>query len=125
MEMEKSSPELIEFFTNALPRDPDVEHKKMFGYPTCFVKGNMFTGLHGSSMTLRLGEEKRQEFIGNYNAHLFEPMPGRPMREYVVVPTEVLADTGLLAIWLQESLTYVRSLPIKEKKTKVVKARVS
>ncbi len=76
-------------------------------------------------MTLRLGEEKRQEFIGKYNAHGFEPMPGRPMREYVIVPTEVQADSALLAVWIQEALSYVRSLPIKEKKTKLVKARSS
>ncbi len=42
----KSSPALIAYFDKALPDDPRVERRQMFGYPCAFVNGQLFTGLH-------------------------------------------------------------------------------
>jgi len=46
----------------------------------------MFMGLHEDSIILRLAAEDRDEFLSRYDSGLVEPMPGRPMKEYVIVP---------------------------------------
>lgn len=93
-----------------------AEPRKMFGYSCVFAKGNMFAGLHEAGMVLRLPEEQRVEFLRLKGAAQFEPMPGRVMREYVVVPKMLLEAPEQLREWVAMSLAYVSSLPAKEKK---------
>lgn len=78
--------ELITIFLEAVKYLPEAETCKMFGYPCAFVNGQMFTGPHQDPMILRLSEADRAIFRALDGAHPFEPMPGRPMREYSVVP---------------------------------------
>jgi TfoX/Sxy family transcriptional regulator of competence genes len=118
MQFKKSPPELIELFSKIAPTDPAVEHRKMFGWPCCFVKGNMFTGLHQDDMILRLSDEDRARFLALDGAREFEPMPGHKMREYAVVPKPMLARTAELRKWVDKSLEYAKSLPEKAKKKK-------
>ncbi len=95
---------------------PGAEPRKMFGYSCVFVKGNMFAGLHEAGMVLRLSEEQRTEFLRLKGAKQFEPIPGRVMREYVVVPKVLLDSPERLRAWVDRSLTYVSSLPAKPKR---------
>jgi TfoX/Sxy family transcriptional regulator of competence genes len=94
-----------------------VEPRKMFGYSCVFAKGNMFAGLHEAGMILRLPDEQRAEFLRIKGASQFEPMPGRVMREYVVVPKVLLNAPEQLRVWVEKSLAYVSSLPAKSKKS--------
>lgn len=112
----KSPDDLIALFHAALPDDPRVERRKMFGHPCAFVGGNLFTGLHQENVIVRLAEKDRLAAIGKQGARLFEPMSGRPMREYIVLPKAALADREALAAWLQRGLSYAVSLPPKTKK---------
>lgn len=89
----------------------------MFGYSCVFAKGNMFAGLHEVGMVLRLPDEQRTEFLRLKGAEQFEPMPGRVMREYVVVPKVLLKAPEQLRTWVEKSLAYVSSLPAKPKKS--------
>ena len=41
---------------------------------------------------------------------------GRPMREYVVLPSDVIADKRKLGAWLKRAITYVETLPAKKPK---------
>ena len=93
-----------------------AELRKMFGYSCVFAKGNMFVGLHEAGMVLRLPEEQRAEFLRLKGAAPFEPMPGRVMRESVVVPKVLLKAPEQLRGWVEKSLSYVSSLPAREKK---------
>lgn len=88
----------------------------MFGYPSAFVAGNLFAGLHQESVIVRLGENERAAAIAEQGARIFEPIPGRPMREYIVLPDAALKRRGKLAGWLQRALDYAASLPTKEKR---------
>ena len=63
---------------------------------------------------LRLSEAERTEFLALDGAARFEPMPGRPMREYVTVPQRMLASPDELAAWLEKSYAYAKSLPPKK-----------
>jgi TfoX/Sxy family transcriptional regulator of competence genes len=112
----KSPDELIALFYAALPDDPRVECRKMFGYPCAFVTGNLFAGLHQESVIVRLAENERAAAIAEQGACMFEPIPGRPMREYIVLPDAALKGRSKLASWLQRALDYAASLPTKEKR---------
>jgi TfoX/Sxy family transcriptional regulator of competence genes len=112
----KSPDDLIALFYAALPEDPRIEHRKMFGYPCAFVGGNLFSGLHQEDVIVRLAETHRIAAIEKQAARVFEPMAGRPMREYIVLPQAALADREQLAAWLQRGLSYAASLPPKAKK---------
>jgi hypothetical protein len=73
----------------------------------------MFMGLHQDSLILRLGEDDRAEFLSRYGAGLFEPMPGRPMKEYVVVPPALAYDDAVDE-WVRRSRAYAEQLPAKK-----------
>lgn len=110
---EKSPPDLVDHFGALLSEFPEAERRKMFGYPAAFVHGNMFTGLHGSNWIVRLPDDAREELLTREGASVFSPMPGRPMAEYVVVPTALLADDAALRPWITRALRYALTLPPK------------
>ena len=107
---------LVAIFLEAIKYLPEAETRKMFGYPCAFVNGRMFTGLHEDKMILRLSDADRAVFLTLDGARPFEPMPGRPMREYSVVPEAMLANLPELDTWLAKSFNYAKSLPPKEAK---------
>ncbi len=104
--------ELVERFEKAIRSIPEAEPRKMFGYPAVFINGQMFAGLFGDTMMLRLSPEDR-ELIAKRGGKPFEPMPGRVMREYVTVPETILKSPRQLDAWLGKALEFARSLPPK------------
>jgi TfoX/Sxy family transcriptional regulator of competence genes len=88
----------------------------MFGQVAGFVNGQMTGGTFGSQVNLRLSEADVAEFVTQYQARIFEPMEGRPMKEYVVVPASLRADPELMATWFERSVGYTAGLPPKKKK---------
>ncbi len=77
MELAKSPEALAETFHQALPEDPRIVRRKMFGYPSAVVGGHMFASLHGESVIIRLPDDARAELLARPNAKIFEPMAGR------------------------------------------------
>ena len=66
-------------------RNDDVELGKMFGMPTIKRAGKATSGLWQDSMVFKLTDEvKREQALEG--AESFDPMGGRPMREWVVIP---------------------------------------
>jgi len=123
MALEKPPPYMVELFDSILPLDSRVERRKMFGSPCGFVNGNMFCGLFERSMFLRLSEADCAEAVEQLGAVSFEPMKGRPMREYVTLPDDVLEDEAQLDDWMGRALAYAGGLPPKEKKPRKTKAK--
>lgn len=117
-EFTKSPEELVKGFENAMKDFPVATQRKMFGYPCAFVNGNMFAGLFQDEMFLRLNDEDRAAIRKEYGTPLFEPMPGRPMRQYVLVPHYVRNSPRLLRAWMTRGMEYARALPPKKQRTK-------
>ena len=67
-------------------------------------------------MVLRLPDEQRAEFLRLKGAEQFEPMPGRVIREYVLMPRVLLNAPDQLRAWVEKSLAFVLSLPAKPKR---------
>jgi TfoX/Sxy family transcriptional regulator of competence genes len=114
MKFVAAPPELVALFNAVLPVDHQhrIEPRKNLGYPSCFIGGHMFMGLFGDKMMLRLSPEDREELIAKGGA-VFEPVPGRLMKEYVTVPASVLENQTALRDWVHRSLAYGSSLPPK------------
>ena len=66
--------------------------------------GNLFIGLHQNDFIMRLSEGDRTRFTAQYGERTFEPMRDRPMRQYVRLPEELLADPRKRANWIKRSL---------------------
>ena len=116
----KPPPEMIERFHEALAGVEGVEVRKMFGMPAAFLNGNMVAGLHQDTVMVRLPDDQRAErFAAGWSA--FEPMPGRPMREYVALPPDVAADVHATRGWLERAAAYVATLPPKLPKARRAK----
>jgi len=111
----KPQPELVDRFHEAVAGIDGVEVRKMFGSPAAFVGGNMTAGLHQDTFMVRLSESDRAERLAE-GWSTFEPMPGRPMREYVTLPADVTADIDATRGWIERAAGYVRTLPPKAAK---------
>ena len=116
MDMPKSPQALIDRFDTVAADHPEATRRLTFGYPCLYVGGNMVSGLFGPHWHVKLGKAETEELMGMDGAGPFEPMPGRPMREYVVVPDRVRESSSDLRAWLEKAHAYARSLPPKRKR---------
>lgn len=123
MAWRKAPPALVATFDRAIPADRGVERRKMFGYPAAFLGGRLFAGLHQEDFILRLGEADRDELLALPGARPFEPMQGRVMRDYVVLPAALTADDQALGGWIERALAHAATLPPKEAKPRATKGR--
>jgi hypothetical protein len=106
-------PELIARFARILDRFPQAERRKMFGFPAAFVGGNLATGLYGDGWMVRLGPDESAAVVARGEGSPFEPMPGRPMTGYVLLPPGIVADDEAVTDWVGRSLAYAGTLPAK------------
>jgi len=110
---DKSPPELVERFGAVLEGYPDAERKKMFGYPAAFVGGNMATGLFADKWVVRLPDDEIEPAKAG-GAGPFEPMPGKPMKAFVVIPAADVDDDAAIRSWVERGLAHARSMPAKK-----------
>jgi TfoX/Sxy family transcriptional regulator of competence genes len=109
-------------FESAVPSARAVVKRKMFGYPAAFVNGNMFAGTFRDDIVVRLEEYDRGELLQSPGAKPFEPMPGRPMTEYVAVPPSFVRRPAELTRWIARAHKYAARLPAKEGPSAATKA---
>ena len=114
----KTPPEIVAAFDAASPSRGDIERKTMFSYPALFVKGNMFAFTFGPKIAVRADKATR----ARPGMKRFEPMPGRPMGEYVEVPAKDMKGAALKR-WMADGLAYADTLPAKAKKKPVAKKK--
>jgi TfoX/Sxy family transcriptional regulator of competence genes len=100
-----------EWFRSVVPDDSRVEVKPMFGNLGAFVKGNMFAGLFGSEIGVKLASEDLAE-LAAAGGGPFGPGE-RPMAGYLTVPPGQSA-----AEWVSRALDYVAALPPKKARKK-------
>ena len=105
------------FFESVVPDHPDVKIRPMFGNLAAFVNGNMFMGLFGADVFVRLPDAEREELLG-LGGTAFSPMEGRPMKEYVVLPEKLRADADAVREWARRSVEWAEELPPKQPKPK-------
>lgn len=105
---------------DALLGSRPVRRKKMFGTSSWFLESNdqMFASAWGDGLVVRVGESETARMVAAGDASLFDPMGGRPTKEYVLLDADAIAeDAGLLA-WLDRGASFTASLAPKAKKKK-------
>lgn len=111
----KPDEESTAFFESVVPEHPGVRVRPMFGNAAAFVNGNMFMGLFGPDVFVRLPEEERATLAG-LGGTPFAPMEGRPMKEYVVLPGDWRSEPDRVREWAGRSLEWAEELPPKQPK---------
>ena len=115
MEIPRPTEDDKAFFRAVVPEDPRVEIKPMFGNLAAFVNGNMFMGLFGSDLGLKLPDADRERLLAEDGAGPYGP-PERPMGGYVTAPAEWRSTPRTLEPWTAKALEYVAGLPPKKSK---------
>ena|SRR3989442_13109416 len=116
MKIPRPSKESIDLFHSLVPVDGRVTVRPMFGNISAFVSGNMFFGIFGNDLFLRLSDEDRLELLKNEGASILEPMKGKPMKDYVVVPNTWSDRPETVRSWISKSLDWSSKLPPKKAK---------
>src|SRR5215831_4220716 len=117
MNIPKASEQSKTFFRTTLPKDPRITVRPMFGNESAFVNGNMFYGLFGDDLFVRLSEEDSKELLGKGGSPL-EPMKGHPMKDYTVLPKAWWKQPETIKKWIAKSLDWSSQLPEKKKTKK-------
>jgi TfoX/Sxy family transcriptional regulator of competence genes len=103
-----------ERFRDLVPNDRNVEIKPMFGNLGAFVNGNMFMGLFGPDIGVKLNQSD-EERVREAGGGSFGPAE-RPMGGYVSLPGSATPEQ--LDDWIGSALAYVASLPPKQPKAR-------
>jgi TfoX/Sxy family transcriptional regulator of competence genes len=113
MQMPTHSDEAKDHFRSLVTPGPGVEVKPMFGSFGAFVNGNMFAGLFGSNVGVKLDAGGLEELRALPGSGPFGP-EGRPMGGYLSLPADL--DDAEQAAWLDRARDHVATLPPKVKK---------
>ena len=122
MKFDKSPHWLVELF-GALQPEVGGTPRLMFGYPCAFENGQMFAGLFGDALFVRLGEADRAALLALKGAAPFAPMPGRPFTNYLVLPPSMLEDEEAVRGWMSRARAFAKTLPAKAPKAKRPRAK--
>jgi len=108
--------ETVDLFRSLVPEDDRVTIRPMFGNISAFVNGNMFFGVFGNDLFVRLSDEGKAELLKNKGASMLEPMKGKPMKDYVVLPKTWSTKPETLRSWISKALEWSGKLPPKKTK---------
>jgi TfoX/Sxy family transcriptional regulator of competence genes len=112
IQIPKPTPSARALFESLVPSDDRVQVKPMFGNLGAFVNGNMFMGIFGPDVGVKL-EGADEQALRELGEQPFGPAE-RPMTGYVSLPPTFTAATA--RPWVDRSIAYVSGLPVKVKK---------
>ena len=116
MQMAKASEESKALFRSVVPDAPGAEVKPMFGNLGAFVNGNMFAGLFGDRIGVRvLDDGVRDELAAIPGVGPFGPAE-RPMGGYLALPEAWAEEPERLGEWITRAFDAVATLPPKQPK---------
>jgi TfoX/Sxy family transcriptional regulator of competence genes len=101
-------------FRAMVPEGPGIEIRAMFGNLGAFVNGNMFMGLYGSDIGLKLAPDDAEALRAVGGAGSFGPAE-RPMGGYVTMPASMVG-TSEGDRWVNRALAYIAAKPQKAPK---------
>lgn len=107
-------------FSALVPAEPAVTLKPMFGNLSAFVNGNMFAGLFGEDLFVRLPEAEIAA-VKKQGGRDFEPMTGHAMKGYVVVPKTWRTKPDPAVVLIKRALALTRAMPAKAPKKATAK----
>ncbi|MCO4836495.1 MAG: TfoX/Sxy family protein [Oceanospirillaceae bacterium] len=92
-----------------LADNPHTTEKKMFGGMGFMISGNMCVGIMGDGMVARVGPPNYDHALSLPYAREFD-FTGRPMKGWVMVDGQGLAEDEDLAQWLEQAERFASAL---------------
>jgi TfoX/Sxy family transcriptional regulator of competence genes len=112
--------EKIALYDKLIATNPAIVRKGA-SIPYTSLNGHMFSFItKEGKLALRLPAEEREYFMEKYDTTLCEQY-GRVMKEYVVVPDQLLKNTNDLKKYFDQSYSYVGNLKPKSTKKRTRK----
>jgi TfoX/Sxy family transcriptional regulator of competence genes len=110
------APEELKKLLEDVMENIDCEKRPMFGYPAYFINRNMFAGLFQDQLFVRLSADQLTSYLKKYpSIRNLEPMAGRPMKNYYVLPRDLYLNPKSFKEAMKASAEYTQRLPAKEK----------
>jgi len=120
MEMPKASASDKDRFRSLVPELPEVAIKPMFGNLGAFVNGNMFAGLFGPTVGVKLSAADTATLESTERTVPFGPAE-RPMGGWTGLPEawngEGDGDEARARAWVEKAFEHVAGLPPKARKS--------
>jgi TfoX/Sxy family transcriptional regulator of competence genes len=113
MQMPQHTDEDKARFRRLVREAPGVEVKPMFGSLGAFVNGNMYAGLFGTDVGVKLDAAGLDELRALPGSGPFGPAE-RPMGGYLSLPANLSEEDA--AAWVERARDHVAALPPKQKK---------
>ncbi len=113
MEMPRPTEADKERFRALVPEGPGIEVKPMFGNLGAFVNGNMFAGLFGSSLGVKLAPADLADLAQVPGAGPYGPAE-RPMGGYLALPATASDEDA--SGWVEKARDFASTLPPKAPK---------
>ena len=103
---------LAQRIRDALPGDPALTEKKMFGGLAFLVGGNMLCGVHSGGAMFRVGKENEAQALAIEGVRPMD-FTGRRMGGFVDVADEAVVDEVRRARLMALGCAFVETLPAK------------
>jgi TfoX N-terminal domain len=105
--------DLAERVREQLAAEPAITEKAMFGGLAFLLGGNMAVGLSGEELMVRVGPDASDDALARPHTRPFD-MTGRPMKGWILVAPEGVAEDDDLTAWVARGVDFARSLPPKD-----------
>jgi len=103
---------LADRIRDILSGEPGLAGKKMFGGYGFLLDGNMCAGVQGDRLIVRVLADEHEAILAQQDVDQF-PSPDRPMKGWVTVSPDAVAEDEDLARWVRMGVAIARSLPPK------------
>jgi TfoX/Sxy family transcriptional regulator of competence genes len=121
MQIPRASDKAKDAFRALIPAAPGIEIKAMFGNLGASVNGNMFAGIFGTAIGVRIVDDAdRAALAAVEGTGVFGPAE-RPMVSYIALPADWTRTPELAITWIERALTQVGALKAKTPKPKAPK----
>jgi hypothetical protein len=120
MQMPTHSDEAKAHFRSLITAAPGVEVRPMFGSLGAFVNGNMFAGLFGESVGVKLDEPGLEELRALPGTGPFGPAE-RPMNGWLSLPGDLPDEDK--STWTDRARDHIATLPPKLRKPRAAKTQ--
>ncbi len=91
---------------------PNATEKRMFGGMGLMERGNLVVGVLGDEMIARVGPDDTAAALKETGVRAFD-FTGKPMKGWVVVSQEAVAEDPELRDWVERCRRFARTLPTK------------
>ena len=94
-----------------------VTSKQMFGGLAFMLNGNMFCGINGHGLMLRVGKDQYEDILAREGAREMD-FTGKALKGFVYVDETGFATEDALQDWVLLSYDFAETLPVKKAKKK-------